>query len=341
MAIGDLLNNVLGGQQQFGNQQYGNPNYGQGQQNYGNQGPYNNGQPYGGQPNYNGGPNQNYGDPNYGSPSGGQNGFGVLGQGNFNLQTQSELYCLCRGTGIMFAKKGSMVAYKGDVKFSKRLLGTNDGNIASQLINHATRKMTGENLEIMEINALSQSEIWLADLAAHCTVIDLEPNGPWNSICVESEDLLAFTAACHYGVTPLGVGVISQKGLFTSKLTYHGEGAKVCIKTNGNPLVLTVTQDSPVFCDPDAMVAFTGAPPSVKTGIGLKTLIGQTSGESYSFCFSQPGQQVIIQPYERESGFSIRDTNRPQMQNKPKIGSGGQSGSFVEDQIGNALKQFL
>lgn len=51
------------------------------------------------------------------------NGYGetergqYVSGGNFDLQTQNELYCLCRGTGIMFAKKGSMVAYQGNVKF--------------------------------------------------------------------------------------------------------------------------------------------------------------------------------------------------------------------------------
>ena len=49
----------------------------------------------------------------------------------------------------------------------------------------------------------------------------------------------------------------------------------------------------------------------------------------------------MIQPYERESGISIRDTSRPQMQNSPRLGSGGQSGSFAEDQIGNILGQIF
>ena len=32
------------------------------------------------------------------------------------------------------------------------------------------------------------------------------------------------------------------------------------------------------------------------------------------FEFNQPGQLVIIQPYEREAGVSLRDTNRPTTQ---------------------------
>lgn len=258
-------------------------------------------------------------------------------QGNWKFETLNELYCKCTGTGVMFAKKGSMVAYEGNVKFSKRLLGTNDGNIVNQMLNHASRKLTGENLEIMEING--NGIVYLADFGAHCIVIDLEPNGPWKSICVESEDLLAFNN-CHYGVTPLGVGVISQKGLFTSKLTYNGDNSQVCIKTNGNPLVLNASESNPIYVDPDALVSFTGDSPSIVTDVGFKTLIGQTSGESYQMKFDK-NQCVIIQPYERNSGISIRDTNRPQMQSGPRLGSGGQSGSFAENQIGNMLNQIL
>lgn len=244
-----------------------------------------------------------------------------MGTGNFVFKTDKELYCKASGSGMFFAKKGSMVAYNGQFKFSKRLLGTNGGNIVGQVMNHVARKVTGENLEITEVNG--SGDCYLADLAAHVTVIDLEGNGPWSSICVESEDLLAFTPQCHYGVTPIGVGVLSQKGLFTSKLTYTGPGAQVAVKTNGNPLVL----QAPCRVDPDAMVAFTGPAPHVKVDVNLKTLIGQSSGESYMFEFSEPGQIVIIQPYERESGISLRDTNRPTTQAGPKFGAGGNSGA--------------
>lgn len=313
---------MLSGQQGYpqNNQQYGQPQQGGYGQNY-NQG-------YGQVPPQNQG-NYQQGYNNQQAPQ-----MGVLGTGQWSLQSDRELYCKCIGTGMMFAKKGAMVAYEGQFKFSKRLLGTNQGNIVGQVINHAARKLTGENLEIMEING--SGTVYLADLAQHVTVIDLEGNGPWNSLCVESENLLGFTAQCHYGVTPIGVGVISQKGLFTSKLTYNGPGAKVAITTNGNPLVLTVG-DSPIYVDPDAMVCFTGSAPGVKADVGLKTLIGQTSGESYQLEFKEKGQIVVVQPYERESGLSIRDTTRPTSQAKPTFGSGGASGSTIENGIGDML----
>ena len=256
----------------------------------------------------------------------------------FKLSTDGELYCKCEGSGMFFAKKGSWVGTEGmnsNFKFSKRLLGTNGGNVVGQVFNHMARKMTGENLEIMEVKG--QGICYLADNAQHVTVIDLEPNGVWSSICVESEDLLAFTPSCHYGVTAIGTGVLSQKGLFTSKLTYSGTGAQVAVKTNGNPKVLT----APCRVDPDCVVAWTGKNPSVKIDVNLKTLIGQTSGESYMFEFDEPGQLVVIQPYERESGLKVGiDDNRysPTTQGNP-MGSSMDEAKRVLGGIGQMFGQ--
>lgn len=306
MGLFDQVGASLFGGNQQNSQGYPQQQQGYPQQNYPQQGYQQN--------NY----QQGYQDPNQQYNNG---PIAPLGTGTFKLMTDKELYCKAQGDGMFFAKKGSMVAFTGNMKFSKRLLGTNGGNVVGQLLNHAARKITGENLEIMEVKG--SGVCYLADLAAHVTVIDLEGSGPWQSVCVESEDLLAFTPQCHYGVTPIGVGVISQKGLFTSKLTYTGPGAQVAIKTNGNPLVL----QAPCKVDPDAMVAFTGAAPKVKLDVNFKTLIGQTSGESYMLEFTEPGQLVIVQPYERESGFSLKDTNRPTTQAGPRFGAGGSSGA--------------
>lgn len=229
----------------------------------------------------------------------------------FEFTIERELFLKAQGTGKFFAKKGSMVADAGQFKYEKLLLGSNKGNIAGQVFNHIARKVTGENLEIMEVKG--NGTVYLADQEAHVTIITLEKNTPWESISVESEDLLAFTEGAHYGVTPVGVGVLSQRGLFTSKLSYKEGYPQVAIKTQGNPLVLT----APCRVDPDAVVAWTGSAPKVKLAVGLKTLIGQTSGESYMYEFNEPGQTVIVQPFERESGLKVGiDDNRykPEMQ---------------------------
>lgn len=102
-GIGDMLGGILGGQnpqQNYNQNGYGqNPNYGQGYDpNYGQippQGGY-------------GQPQQGYGQQGY------SNGpqMGILGNGQWNVQTERELYCKCTGTGMMFAKKGKMCRLK-------------------------------------------------------------------------------------------------------------------------------------------------------------------------------------------------------------------------------------
>lgn len=252
----------------------------------------------------------------------------------FQFQIERELFLKAEGNGMFFAKKGSMVADQGDLKYSKRLLGTNGGNIAGQVFNHLARKVTGENLEIMEVKG--SGRVFLADQEAHVTVINLEANGPWQHISVESEDLLAFTEDCHYGVTPVGVGVLSQKGLFTSKLSYNGQNAQVAIKSQGNPLVL----QAPCRVDPDAIVAWTGKAPKVKVAVGLKTLIGQTSGESYMFEFTEPGQIVIVQPFERESGLKVGiDDNRYKAEGQSSAFQNTQNGIFNQQGADNVYGQ--
>lgn len=214
----------------------------------------------------------------------------------FQLQTQNELSCLAQGQGTMYSKKGAMVAYQGNFKFSKVLIDPNGGNLISGVMHQMGRKLTGENMELMEVTG--QGACYFADEAQHVSVITLNQG---DQLSIESENLLAFTDMCHYGVRFIGVGVLSQKGMFTSKLTPKGPGAMVAIKTNGNPLIL----QSPCVVDPDAVVCWTGADPSFKMDVNWKTLIGQTSGESYMLEFKQPGQTVVVQPFERQSGIKI------------------------------------
>ena len=213
----------------------------------------------------------------------------------FVFQTVNELSLLAQGNNVMYAKKGAMIAYQGQFKFEKLLVGPGK-NLASAVISHIARRVTDENMELMKVTG--QGNCFFAELAKHVTVIPLNPG---ESIGVESENLLAFTENCDYGVRPIGVGVISQKGLFTSKLTGKGPNAQVAVLSEGNPLVL----DSPCCVDPDAVICWTGPDPGFKLDLNWKTLIGQTSGESYMLEFKNPGQKVLVQPSERESGLKI------------------------------------
>lgn len=142
---------------------------------------------------------------------------------------------------------------------------------------------------------------YYANEAQHVTVINLQQG---QTLSVESENLLAFTNSCKYGIRFMAQGVVSQKGLATSTLTGMGPGAAVAILTDGNPVVLSNMQNgSTLFADPDAAVCWT-CDPQIKFDLSWKNLIGQASGESYLFAFNQPGF-VVIQPNERVSGIDI------------------------------------
>jgi uncharacterized protein (AIM24 family) len=255
----------------------------------------------------------------------------------FMFETSTEL--ALRGTtqghgeSEMFAKKGSMVAYQGKFKFEKVLLDSNGGGFIKSVTNHAMRRLSGENLELMKVKG--SGVCYFADEAQHVTIINLNQG---DALSVESENLLAFNDAVKYGVRFIGVGVISQKGLFTSKLEPKAAGAQVAVKSDGNPIIL----DTPCVVDPDAVVCWTGPDPSFKMDLNWKTFIGQSSGESYMLEFKQAGYHVIVQPSERLSGLKVGiDDNRyqPESQGNPLQNSVGNMQQTV-GQVGQFGQQF-
>ena len=203
----------------------------------------------------------------------------------------------CDGMGELFTKTGAMIGFYGDFKFDKVMLGPS-GSTMQALFGQLARRVTGENIPLMKVISNGVTESYYACQAKHVTVVELEVG---ESFMVESEDLLAFTDSVEYGLKPIGIGVISQKGLFTTKLTGKGAGAQVAFMTDGNPIIM----DTPCCVDPDAMVAFTGPDPSFKTDISWKNFLGQSSGESYMLEYQVPGYKVVIQPSERGSGIDV------------------------------------
>ncbi|AFQ44090.1 AIM24 family protein [Desulfosporosinus meridiei] len=222
----------------------------------------------------------------------------------FKFNVEEELCCKIEGTGKFIAKKGTMVAYKGNFKFDKMLLGPdNGGGVMGSLLGLAKRTLTGENIELMTVEG--SGIIYLAKNAYHVSVFELEPG---DCLSVESENLLAFPTDLKYDVRLIGSGVLSQKGLASTVLTnISNQLQQVAVMTDGNPLML----EAPCVVDPDAVVAWTsssngGGDPSVSmNNFSWKTAIGQTSGESYQFQFNQTGQMVLVQPSERLSGLKI------------------------------------
>lgn len=209
---------------------------------------------------------------------------------------------------VVFSKAGAWVGGEcygqKNYKFDKRLLGP-EGNPVQALMGQLGRRLTGENLPIMEMKCQGPSITYYANEAQHVVVIKLQPGQQLN---VESENILAFTSDCKYGIRFLGTGVLSQKGLATSTFKANGPNAMVAVLVDGNPVALSNEQNgSTIEVDPDAMVCFTGqAEPGLSLNVSWKNLIGQASGESYMLQWTgQKPTTVIIQPNERKSGIDI------------------------------------
>ena len=133
----------------------------------------------------------------------------------------------------------------------------------------------------------------------------------------------------------LPIGTTSQKGLATSTLTGPGQ---VALLVDGNPIMLR----GQCVVDPDAMVAFTGNQPTLGFDIGFRTLIGQTSGETYNLKFNDPNNIVIIQPNERQSGINIgmdggSSGQRAEVQHNQTLGEAAQSIQGTLGQLGSML----
>lgn len=194
-------------------------------------------------------------------------------------------------------KAGAMIGFQGDLNFDKELLGPDNGRgMGGALLGQIGRRLTGENLPLMLVTPRAQSVGYFANEAQHVVVLNLQPG---ERVSVESENILAFTESCRYGIKFMGAGVVSQKGLMTSTITGPGQ---VALLTDGNPIVL----NGPCFVDPDAFVFHVGQEdPQFKLQLSWKNIIGQASGESYFLRFNDPNTVVVIQPNERTSGIDI------------------------------------
>jgi uncharacterized protein (AIM24 family) len=193
----------------------------------------------------------------------------------------------------VFARKGAMVAYQGEVQFSRSFLA---GQGVQSL---AMRAATGEGYALMA--AKGSGSVYYACDGLFVTIIPVRGE----TLYVESDNLLAFDARLAAGTMFLGNqggvqgvlrGAVSGQGLFTTTLQGTGE---VAILSDGNAIGLPVTPDAPVCVDPQAYLGHTGQLGSaIVTDLNWKSFVGQASGESYQVKFSGQGT-VYIQASER------------------------------------------
>jgi uncharacterized protein (AIM24 family) len=186
--------------------------------------------------------------------------------------------------GMVRAKLGAMVAYAGNVRF------TREGALEQGLGAFFKKALSGEVNSFMKVEG--QGRVYLADKGKKVQVLYLQNE----TVFVNGNDLLALDAPIAYEVTMMkSVSGMLSGGLFNVRLSGTGF---IALTSHYDPLTLRVEPGRPVFTDPNATVAWSGSlTPEIKTDISLKTLFGRGSGESFQLAFQGDGW-VVIQPYE-------------------------------------------
>lgn len=204
------------------------------------------------------------------------------GEGLFELEGDRMLEINLDGK--VWTKKGSMVAYLGDIKF------TREGILEHGVGQLLKKSISGEGVKLTK--AEGNGALYLADSGKKISIIELQDE----SIFVNGNDVLAFEFGIAHDIKLMKrIAGMLAGGLFNVKLTGTG---MIAITTHFDPLALRVTPDRPVLTDPNATVAWSGTlSPTIKTDISLKTFFGRGSGESIQLKFEGDGF-VLVQPYE-------------------------------------------
>ncbi|MER7043622.1 AIM24 family protein [Streptomyces jumonjinensis] len=157
----------------------------------------------------------------------------------YAVQNPQLLRVALTGHDDVLARKGAMVAYQGLVDF--------DGEYESSG-RRRDRAATGEGLELMRCSG--QGTVYLANLAQYVHVVDVDRDG----LTVDSDYVLALDSSLHTEV----IAVDSQYGISGSgkyQLNVVGQG-KIALMTSGMPLMMSVTPDTYVNVDADAIIAW-------------------------------------------------------------------------------------
>jgi uncharacterized protein (AIM24 family) len=179
------------------------------------------------------------------------------------------------------AKRGSMVAYQGDVSFEH----AGSGGMGRLL----KKAVTGEGQSLMKMTG--SGEVFLADQAQEIHLLKLEDD----SLTVNGPNLLAFESGIDWDIQRVqGASGMMGGGLFNTKL--QGSGW-VAVLSDGPPVLLDVAS-APTFADAQAAITWSsGVTTTMKTDMKMKSLIRGGSGETFQIAFSGQGW-VLVQPSE-------------------------------------------
>ncbi|MFI1292267.1 AIM24 family protein [Streptomyces sp. NPDC020792] len=183
--------------------------------------------------------------------------------------------------GEMFARQGSMVAYRGDLRFERK--GQGVGGMLK-------RAVTGEGLPLMAVRG--QGEAWFAQEAQNCFVVEVDPG---DEFTVNGRNVLCFDATLSYQIRTVKGSGVAGGGLFNSVFTGQGLLGLVC---EGNPLVIPVTPRQPVYVDTDAVVGWTARlRTSLHRSQSFGSMLRGGSGEAVQLMLEGEGV-VVVRPSE-------------------------------------------
>ncbi|MEU3301518.1 MULTISPECIES: AIM24 family protein [unclassified Streptomyces] len=183
--------------------------------------------------------------------------------------------------GEMFARQGAMIAYRGSLQFERK--GQGIGGMLK-------RAVTGEGLPLMAVRG--QGEAWFAHEAANCFIVDIEHG---DALTINGRNVLCFDPTLTYEIKTVKGAGMTGGGLFNSVFTGHGKLGVIC---DGNPLVIPVTAQQPVYVDTDAVVGWSDRlETSLHRSQSIGSMIRGGSGEAVQLMLQGEGF-VIVRPSE-------------------------------------------
>ncbi|AKH16147.1 MULTISPECIES: AIM24 family protein [Deinococcus] len=198
--------------------------------------------------------------------------------------------------GRIWSKLGAMVAYKGNLSF------TREGMLEGGLMKALKRAVSQEMSPLAKIEG--RGVAYLADQGKEVQILRLQGD----ALNVNGNDLLAFEDTVQYDITmQRRIAGMAAGGLFSVRVQGHG---MVAILSHGKPLTLRVTPQEPIFTDPNATIAWSGnLQPQLRMDSSMRSMFGRGGGETYQMVFQGDGF-VVVQPYEEfEAGMLGGDSH--------------------------------
>ena len=182
------------------------------------------------------------------------------GHGLFELESPRMLEVNL--DGMMWTKTGSMVAYVGNIKFTREaIFEKGHGRMLKKAV-------TGEGTRLTK--AEGRGRMYLADAGKKVQILELQGE----ALFVNGNDLLAFEPQVDWDIKVMKkLTAMVAGGLFNVRLEGRG---MVAVTTHYEPLALLVRPDHPVVTDPNATVAWSGnLTPEFRTDVSFKTFLGR------------------------------------------------------------------